>query len=321
MPGISGGRDWWQEVVTMGQAPDRRQFRTTVIASVVSIVFSSTLALLPQVRDPKNTKYAVPALYVLIVVLLAWVIGYNLLAYLRHVKQIRDETRALELVNSAVPRLVTFKKRQDTYVIEANGNGTLTWEFDLASHPQDYIPTLTFPVYAEVSGISPPPTSVIVDLIEVNGQRRNTNDAYELIEHRIPQDRGPEAKERIDFGLLRVPVNLVGGRDSCHVRVQMRLFQVFRRVFQYDPVFIDIPYLTEGLTVKITSNDYNVVSPPRPPNGSTVMAMSGIMHTEDKAETSFQNDKCFQRDGALLWHSESLKLAYRYKLWFRLEES
>jgi hypothetical protein len=304
----------------MDRRPEARQARYALIASILSLALSAALGLIGEARGLNNSRYAVPGLYVLMVLLLALVATYVLGAYLSDLRRTAQSLEAVEVLRKAIPTLVTFKRREDTLVVHPNGDGVLTWEFELASNPDESISELTFPIYAEVSSENPPPAPITVLLIEVDGRPRGIADAYSLVEERIPKDRTDAPSEIIEYGLLRVPVDLERGRDSCHVRVQIKFASVFRHLFSRDPMFVDIPYLTERLTVSVNSTGYAVRRSPLAPDGNTVVAMSAMMHTVDQAETSFQTSLSRQRGSALVWETDAPKLGYSYKFWFRLEE-
>jgi hypothetical protein len=297
-----------------------RKLKSTFVASVVSILVTLLATVLAWTSRSGNNRYAVPALYIFIIAGLLLLGLVHLRAYIADLTDVRKELKNYEVMSRCVPTLVTFKSREDTLLVESTGDGWLTWDFHLEAAVPDHASELTFPVYVELEAAKMPPEPIRVERLEVNGRRRPTADVYKRIERRQPQDR-PRAEEMlIEYGLLRVPVELEPGNRSCHVQVTTKLIGAYSHLFQSDPLFIEIPYITEKLRVKIYSRGLTVrrISPEL--GGPWVIAMSSQMHTFDPEDSSRQSRLCVERAGELLWETDSPKLGYQYKVHFRVEQ-
>ena len=298
----------------------RRQFTTAFVASIVSIVVTLLGIVLTQASASRNGRYAVPALYVFIVAGLLLLGLLHLRAYIGDLFEIRRGLRDYEIFRRSVPTLVTFRNREDTLTVEPSGDGLLAWSFELVANSLEHIVELTFPIYVEVPADDPPPQPITVEQIEVNGRRRSITDVYKPIEKRHPLDRPTDERVVIEYGLLRVPVELEAGRRFCRVRVTMRLAKAYLHQFRLDPLFIEIPYVTEKLCVRVRSRGLSVRPRPEEAGGPTVMAMSSQMHTFDPTDSTKQSNLCKEHGGELLWETDSPKLGYQYKVFFRVEQ-
>ena len=299
----------------MGRHPTRTY---ALVASLLSILVTLLGVLLTATLKPANSRYAIPVLYLLVCTTLI-IIGFvYLYAYMADLRNLRREIAHYATLERLVPTYVVFKRRVDTLVVEPNGDAMLTWEFDLASNSRQHITQLTFSIYVELPPDRPPEPSVVVQAIEVNGQSRGTEGVYQLIEKRTPMDRPWEKHKAIEFGLLRVPVDLERGHEECNVKVIMRHYKVYSQPFQVVPMFVEIPYLTEQLRVTIRTKGFAVRRPPGA--GQTITAMSSLMHTEDLEEATAQGALCMQHGTQLVWETDCPKLGYHYKIFFHLEK-
>jgi len=285
----------------------------------LSIVVTLLGVLLTKAAIPGNSRYAIPALYLAIIVALL-ILGFvHVNAHIAELRRLRREITGADTLDRLVPTYVRFKRREDLLVVEPNGNATLTWNFELVCDSHQHITELTFSIYAEVPAEKPPEPAIMVERIEVNGQARETVGVYQLVEKRKPMDRPPNEQKIIQFGLLRIPVDLERGHERCNVRVVTKHYCAYPRVFDVAPLFVDIPYLTEQLRVTVVAKGYAVRRPPgkSPP----VEAMSSLMHTEDSEEANRQSMLCTQQGSQLVWSTDSPKLGYHYKVFFRLEQA
>jgi hypothetical protein len=299
---------------------DRPQLSSTLVASLLSVLATLLAVLLTESTGLNNAKYAVPALYVFLIAVLAYLGSSYLSAYIADIKKLHQEMGTVDIVSRAIPTFVTFRRREDSLVINDNGDGVLTWEFELASSPDESITELNFPIFGEISPETRAGEWVEIELIEVNEQTQEIVDAYRTVERRYSVDEAGEMSATIvEYGLLRVPVELERGRDICRVRVRMRFLGVFPLMYSKETFFIDIPYITERLRVAIAAEGRAVRRSPRA-GGSTLVAMSGLMNTVDPQETNRQNSLCRQSGPALMWETDAPKLGYRYNIYFRVEE-
>ena len=219
----------------VSRRPARKQVSSTLVASLLSIVVTLLGVILTKAAMPGNSQYAIPALYLLIVVALI-VLGFvHLNAHMTEIRGLRGEITGADTLDRLVPTYVVFKRREDILVVEPNGNATLTWNLELTCDSRQHITELTFSIYAELPAERPPEPAIMVECIEVNGQVRETVGVYELVEKRIPMDRPPDESKIIQFGLLRIPVDLERGRESCNVKVVTRHYCAYPRVSTWHP--------------------------------------------------------------------------------------
>jgi hypothetical protein len=218
----------------------------------------------------------------------------------------------------AIPQLVAFKRREDHLLVKPNGDGILSWYFELRADPNESINELILPVYVEIPSHETIRRAILVEAIEVDGAAQETRGALQLIERRQPMDRPPGEPEVVEYEHLSIPVNLERGRDSCRVYVRVRMLDTFPHAFTMEPLFIDIPYFTEQLQVRIESEQHSVRLP-LSEGTEIVTAMSSLMRLPDTSEAELQSALCQEEGRALIWRTDSAKLGYQYKIFFKLE--
>jgi len=297
----------------------RAELSYALVASILSIIVTLLSVLISVSFGTHNANYAIPAVYIGLVVSLMALGAIYLAAYRVDLARTQNDIRDAERLSRVVPTLITFRRRSDTLVVERDGNGILTWDFELSSDPSVTVTELNFPFYLEVPSKNAPPRPVIIDSVEVNGEFHEPQGVYEFVERRVPVSHGgTTAAYLVEYGRLRVPVDLGQGREICRVRVRIKLYGVLLTHVPTNYLLVDIPYVTEQLVVTIMSPS-STVRKYLGRGGVALEVSAGLMDTPDPTEIAIQNHQCRQAGPALIWETDSSKLGYRYKLYFQLQ--
>jgi hypothetical protein len=227
-----------------------------------------------------------------------------------------------EALRRVIPTLVTFTRREDQLIVDTNGDGILTWTFHLVADLGRDISELTFPVYVEIPLKQIVDRAITVEAVEVNGESRDPTGMYREVEKRYPDNRLPDDPEMIQYAQVTIPVPLRRGQAECQIRVRLRLWNTFPHLKTAEALFVDIPYVTEQLRVEISAEQHLVRIPYHEPEEPTsaVRAASSLMQTFDSDESLLQSRLCKEREGRLVWITNSAKLGYHYRVYFRLSE-
>jgi hypothetical protein len=294
------------------------------VSSILSILATLLGVLLTDASGLAPSSIRIGIFCAIVVTLMTLGFVY-IRAYIQDLTANRKALAAADQVWRCVPMLVVFRRRYDRLEVLKNGDARLEWEFDLRTQPDIAISELTFPVFAEVDRNNSQWQAVEIESIEVNRQQRQASGSLRPFERRYPESSSSQHRNMlIEYYLLSVPVELDIGRSSCHVRVRMNFKGVFPKALSignqdFEAFFIDIPFVTEFLSVSLKSSECYVRKPSRP-GGTTIDAISGLLETLDADESNAQSARCVQAGGELVWETDAPKLGYRYKFHFRLEE-
>jgi len=226
----------------------------------------------------------------------------------------------------AIPRYIRVTERRDKLVVDELGNATLEWLFVVTGLDKSNTRSLELQIYSEHKQVDSKlpgdnfKSNIEIVEMKVAGQKIETaSEAYTPLEIRYPiaGEHHP-----MEFGILRVPTDLsnIEALAPTEIRMTMRLKDTFFRAQKMDFFVVEIPQLTNKISVTLESKnqDYIVIVPPDAWD-EKIKAQMGHSGTLDTAETLSQSDKVFQSsDGKLIWESEYPKLGYRYLLSFRL---
>ena len=301
-----------------------RNIPASLTASVIGIIVTLIAVVISELTGLKEASEFLPFVYGALGVAVVFLVGVNVRAYVRDVNAARaayvadlDAARAqlhfAELVDHAIPELVTFTSREDVLTLEPDGNARLEWRFDLASPRAEVISDLTFPIYAEVDPETDDWDAISVELVELDEE-----ELHLTLEPREMRRSVDTKRPSLQYYVLRVPVELGENRESCSLRVILRLNGVFPQATDMEAFYVDIPYLTEALRVQLLAPGGKVYRPLKD-GVSSVEAMSGLMEVPDPAESASQSKSCKRVGPTLVWTTKAPKLGYRYKVCFRLE--
>jgi len=299
-----------------GGRPEEESGRTTpaaLIASLVSVVVTLLGVVITEASGLNEAGFVLPLAYGSLGVALFILAGIYGNAFLADLRAERRKLHFGTLVNRAIPKLVVFAKREDILTIRADGNANLEWRFDLVAPRREAISELTFPIYGEVDDLSAAPTDFVeIECVEVNGEVQTGK-----LEPRELRKSLTKGRPSLLYSVLRVPVDLGVGKESCSLRVRLGLKGIFPRVADWEAFYVDIPYLTEELQVTVRSDAGRVRRPLR--DGAVVTAMSGLMEVFDDAESASQAVRCNPVGEALVWKTRTPKLGYRYQVRFQCQ--
>lgn len=292
------------------QGKARKSASAALVASLMSVVVTLLGVVITEASGLNEAKYVLPLAYTGLCVALVVLAGIYIAAHVGDLQAERRELHFGNLVNRAIPKLVSFERRQDILIIKADGSAELEWHFELTAPRKEAISELTFPIYGEVESVEKWREFVFLDSVEVNGEEHNG-----VLEQRELRKSLKEGHPSLLYSLLRVPVDLGKGKESCSLRVRLRLEGIFLRINDWEAFYVDIPYLTESLEVTIRPESGRVQQPLR--DGGVIEAMSGLMEVPDAEESASQAKHCSQVHNALVWKTHTPKLGYRYQVRFQ----
>jgi hypothetical protein len=301
-----------------GGHPEEENGRTTpaaLIASLLSVVVTLLGVVITEASGLNEAGFVLPLAYGSLGVALFILAGIYGNAFLFDLRAERRKLHFGTLVNRAIPKLVVFAKREDVLTIGENGNASLEWRFDLVAPRGEPISELTFPIYGEVDDLS----TAQADFVEIECVEVNAEVQTGVLEPRELRESLTTGRPSLLYSVLRVPVDLGDGKESCSLRVRLRLKGIFPRAADWEAFYVDIPYLTEELQVTLRSQAGRVQRPLG--DGAVVRAMSGLMEVPDDAESASQAVRCNPIGRALVWKTSTPKLGYRYQVRFQCQSS
>ena len=287
--------------------------RSTFVASVISVLITLLAVVAADASGLKEADKVLPVVYVLIALVSVVLIGVYAETFIREFRAERKKLKFATLLTNTTPTFVSFTSREDLLTLRASGDATLEWHFEL-SVPQDIlIPNLPIPIYTEIDGSGDYDWDRIsLESVEVNGEVQNGGQLSRQ-ELRLAQVQDRPSFQR---WVLNVPVDLGKGKESCSLKILLTLRGVFPRAGDIETFYVDIPYLTESLTVTVCAPECRVREPIEI---GAIHAASASMEAEDAREAVSQSEKCRAVGPALVWKTAAPKMGYRYMLRFRVE--
>jgi hypothetical protein len=203
--------------------------------------------------------------------------------------------------------------------VDAAGNATLHWTFDIRNDDGEEMAELHLPIYAAVSPDIDPTEAVRVSELRVDTDRIRAPDEYvSTADVRSPVQEGTGTWTR---GVLRVPVQFGPSQRQRRIQATVHFKGAFAPAatpsgcsFQ-----VDIPYVTEQLEVYIRSDRQIGIYGLR---DRAVEAGSALMGDLDYQETRRRSAEYRDNEDptgrTLVWRAYMPKLGYRYRVSFRL---
>jgi hypothetical protein len=287
------------------------------------LLSNGIVLLLTWLSTPGGLKVSEPMLkWITIDLFLALFLSW-IVFYLFSIRRDHREAAEIERIRRVLPNLVSMLSRRDVFVIQANGDATVHWKFEieLGSGASDTgVRTMSFPVYADRSAELAPQQSAV----EVLGCRIDNGDfpdpqrLYHRLHDRLPLPSAADLPT-MECGEIQIPVNLNDKHRRRTAEVSIRLRGAFHRETNTDFAIVEIPCVTEKLRVTIRTDDkgYCVRAPLRA-EPAIVAFSSGIAGNRDMREISVQNDLWEETYDELEWRTEHPKLGYQYNFSFAL---
>jgi hypothetical protein len=285
---------------------------TNVLTAVISLL--ACLLSLKLVADDALVFRGIVGLIIVLTALLVGLHLQNAAANLIAARKVRknDEEEA------ALPSLVRFLRRRDTFIIKENRSAEIVWDFLLESRAGATISELSFPIYVDTDKDHPHDRSK-VNLLElrVNDKILDSVGVYEM--RQIISLVGESSERPIEYGVARVPVNMTNGSSRCEVFLRLELTNAFSSLEEREFCIIDVPYPTDNLEVEVRPADKSVVAilKKEGPRGAVIEAEQAQMFTFDLAETNRQLHAWSPKGKALHWSTRYPMLGYRYRVWFK----
>lgn len=233
-------------------------------------------------------------------------------------RRFRRASREILETAKTVPDVVRFVERSDHLTVDAEGNGRFRLDYLIESNVDDAIHQLSFPVTFDVNDTSVEPGDLLsVERIEVNNQQIACSGRYKP--RRVCTVLAGPAPKVVEYGVLSVPVNLSVGVLSCRVSVELVMKKAFTQLANEETIIVDVPYVTENLTVSIATSRPGGVCElleGREP----IDARSEMMELGDRNESTTRSNEIQAHGREILWKTKYPKLGYRYTLWFKVTE-
>ncbi|MFD8721855.1 hypothetical protein ACFV2H_28655 [Streptomyces sp. NPDC059629] len=281
------------------------------ISAVVSVVLTIAGTLVSLRSDASQAALFLVLTWLLIAASIAtglvggWLLADSIRKNVRELAHLRD-------LEAYVPRLIRFRRRQDTFVISGDGNATLRISCDVESPDAAVVPWISFPMIAEVPQDHPPWTSIVVRRVSVNGVESDPTIAFVRRERKIPADPTALDGRLTESGAVRVPVSLDPGHTRCSFTVELELIGAFGCIDHEEKCYTDVSYVTDDLEVTIIGRDSLRLSC-SPFAQTRVEAQQLGMEMPDTPESQLQSRYCRMTDG-VRWKTSQAKLGYRYAI-------
>lgn len=215
-----------------------------------------------------------------------------------------------ETLQQVLPHLLFFSRRKDYFTVLPNGDGELLWSFHIIKEAEEPLQFLYFPVSFERNKDDFNLKNMYVEIIRstLDGKRCLANYNVKSVSHEIDLP--------MESGYIEVPVLLDMGKKEFDLEIYIKIKGLFKNFAIKEFVFVDIPYVTEKLEVKINvSSGYNIniINP-------FFEACEECSQNSDSAEISRQMSKCNIITDRIQWRTQYPKLGYHYKIQFRVTD-
>ncbi len=291
------------------------------MATLISIAVTALGVLVSLLSGEQGRTYARLLSFVLLCSMLILLAALYLGAYLRDLRSVNQEAKALGDFARHVPATLVFRKWLYDLKVTAHGESSIIWTWELASDSSRGLSEIAFPVlFTGLHGPQPSVPSARVDSVHVNGLAISTRDRLVMSERR--ELLTPQAKfvwgeaDYVLYGQVRVPVDFKPGSATCRVILVLKFGSVFGG--PTDRVEVDVPYVVEDLVVTV-SDESRVVRKDVSGGGPPILAKS-LMDLFDSVDSDEQSRLWRQDGNRLVWTTKSAKVGYSYILRVRYED-
>lgn len=183
---------------------------------------------------------------------------------------------------------------------------------DVESQSTAVVPSISFPMIAEVLDNCPEWSSIVIRRVCVDGVEFDPTVAFVRKERTTPVDSTAIGGRVVELGVVRVPVSLGPGRTRCSFIVELELIGAFTFIDREENCYTDVSYVTDELNVTITGQDGLKVTC-SPYSQHRVQAIQVVMEILDLPESQLQSGHCQMFEG-VRWTTTNAKLGYRYAI-------
>ena len=257
--------------------------------------------------DIKIVKKLCILLIILLSAIVILIYFYSAISELKEQYKVKKEQETLQQV---LPHLLCFSKRKDYFTILPNGDGELLWSFHIIKEAEEPLQFLYFPVSFERQKDDFDFKNVYVEVI------RSTLDGKKCLANYNVKSVSHEIELPIESGYIEVPVLLDMGKKEFDLEISIKIKGLFKNFAIKEFVFVDIPYVTEELEVKVNASsgyNINIINP-------FFEASEECSQNSDSAEMSRQMSKCDIISNRIQWKTQYPKLGYHYKIQFRVTD-
>ncbi len=291
----------------------RNGITTNVLAFIIGVLFSLLQVLeFIEKRDFVYACYFLSAMGVLLVV------GSYLSEITLKLSEAVDEYNLSE----ALPTFLKISSRKDTFELQRDGTAILQWEFlveaDLASINYG-INEFSLPIYFERNPNITTDNEIALEVISLSVDQRSLPTTQLYVPREIRKSLNNKEALPTEFGSLMIPVGLTQKNSRCRIDLTVRLKGAFSNLFHSEYAIIDMPYITEYISV-------TVLPPPgclihKLPENQMLIVTSVQAENIDLEETLAKRSDIVVNDNRFTWETKFPKLGYRYRLYFRVSDN
>lgn len=279
-----------------------KNLAVNIIVVVISLLAT---ALSSKILDEKKVDFFC---FLLICVLSEVVVVIYLFCAVTELKEQNKIKREQGYLQQVLPHLLFFSKRNDFFTVLPNGDGELLWSFHIIKEAEELLQFLYFPVSFERKKDDFNLERMYVKIIgsKLDGKNCLANYNIKSVSH--------EMELPVELGYIEIPVLLDIGKKEFDLDIHIKIEGLFKNFETKEFVYVDVPYVTESLEVKISvSSGYNInICNP------FFEACEEGSQNSDSAEISRQMSKCDIISDRIQWRTLYPKLGYRYKIQFRV---
>jgi hypothetical protein len=298
-----------------------RQVRLQIISAIAGVILAAVAALLGMSFD--TLKPIMPALAAAALIacfsLIAFLAGWSL--YVENSQLIRKH-KSIE----SIPQFIRFIHRRDVVTIVDAETVVYNYSVTIETKRDEACTSLLLPIEFDLGFTKKDKddrdfyrNAVEMVYLEVDGRRKPTDATVRFRELRkvIPDSAHDIPKGVTIYGLLDIPVPLGIGYTRCKVQLEFIARKAFPKLFQREFIYIDIPYVTENMDIRIEGAKDLRVRGVEGENGEIVEAKSHFLQRIDHAETLEEKKNLHEWQTGIVWRTQYPKIGYRYVVWFQ----
>lgn len=293
----------------------------TVLASAVAAFFSTSF----EDSKPVMPQLAAIACFASIVVIavIAGCLLYDEIQILvvkqkQQLNEIDQQLRKLRSFDS-VPQNILFKNRKDIITIVDEDTVKYNFSISIETKEHETCTSLVLPFEFELGFPKDKyAESVKMVKLKVNNATKPIDKTicFRQLRDSIATNPSQVGCSTFINGVLSIPVPLGIGCTTCSVEIEFLVYKAFAKMKDREFIYIDIPYVTESMFVKIEGSKNLKVR--GVPNSVHVEATSYFLQHTDHGETENEKSNLSKWEDGIEWETTYPKLGYRYLVYFQV---
>lgn len=298
-----------------------RQVRLQIISAIAGVILAAVASFLGMSFD--TLKPIMPSLAAAALIacfsLIAFLAGWSL--YVENSQLIRKH-KSIE----SIPQFIRFIHRRDVVTIVDAETVHYNYSVTIETKREEACTSLLLPIEFDLGFTKKDKddrdffrNAVEMVYLEVDGRRKPIDSTVQFRELRkvIPDSAHDIHKGVTIYGLLDIPVPLGIGYTRCKVELEFIARKAFSKLFQREFIYIDIPYVTESMDIRIKGAGELRVRGVEGESGEIVEAKSHFLQRVDHAETLEEKKNLHEWQTGIVWRTQYPKIGYRYVIWFQ----